>query len=402
MKRLLAIVLLIALGSTSFVDARPAKPSLHDKILAERARADQLRAQLHRKRMELHAATDKVYNAQAQLDQTNSAISVVNVHIGDLAGQERSTQARLNWNTLQLRAAQKSLHLHDDALKRRLVAIYENGDLQYLNVLMSARSWSEFVERWEDLRLLIASNQRAVHERKTLEKKVASVQASLQQAQIELAAQQAEQERAKNQLAGLAAERANLVVMADVQRRGVATQVAQIENLTAGEEARLEALIQERQRELEAQRAAAQRAAGIAGIIPPPSSGGPSQLMWPASGPITSPFGMRRNPFGGAPDFHPGLDIGISTGTTVVAAASGTVIMAQWYGGYGNYILIDHGGGISTGYGHLSSMYVSAGQQVQRGQAIAASGSTGASTGPHLHFEVRRHGKPVDPSPFLH
>ncbi len=402
MKRLIALGLLIALSATPFALAKPAKPTLHDKILQERERAELLRSQLHQKRMELHAATDKVYNAQAQLDQTNTAISVVNTRIGDLDAQERSTQARLNWNTLQLNAAQKSLHLHDDAFKRRLVGIYENGDVGYLNVLMSAHTFSEFVERWADLRLLIVANQRAVRERKSLEKKVASVQASLQQTRIALAAQQAEQQRAHAQLAGLASERANLVVMADVQRHGVATQVATIENLTAGEEARLEALIQERQRELDAQRAAARRAAGIAGVIPPPSSGGPSQLMWPASGPITSPFGMRRNPFGGAPDFHPGLDIGINSGTTVVAAASGTVIMAQWYGGYGNYILIDHGGGISTGYGHLSAFYVSAGQQVQRGQAIAASGSTGASTGPHLHFEVRRHGKPVDPSPFLH
>lgn len=402
MKRFLALALLVAFSATPYAMARPARPTLHDKILQERARAESMRAKLHQKRLELHAATDKVYDAQAQLDQTNSAISAVNAHIGDLDAQEHTTQARLDWNTLQLDAAQKSLHLHDDALKARLVAIYENGDLEYLNVLMSARSFSEFVERWEDLRLLIASNQRAVRERKALEKKVATVQASLQAAQIALAAQQAEQQRAKSQLAGLAAERANLVVMADVQRHGVATQVAQIENLTAGEEARLEALIQERQRENDAQRAAAQRAAGIAGVIPPPNAGGPSQLMWPVSGPITSPFGMRKNPFGGAPDFHPGLDIGVNTGTTVAAAAGGTVIMAQWYGGYGNYILIDHGGGISTGYGHLSAFYVSVGQQVQRGQAIAASGNTGASTGPHLHFEVRRHGKPIDPSPFLH
>jgi len=89
-------------------------------------------------------------------------------------------------------------------------------------------------------------------------------------------------------------------------------------------------------------------------------------------------------------------------GTTVTAAASGTILSAGWYGGYGNYSLIDHGGGMSTGYGHLSRIFVSTGQQVQRGQAIGAVGSTGASTGPHLHFEVRITGKPVDPTAYLH
>src|SRR6185437_7595919 len=141
---------------------------------------------------------------------------------------------------------------------------------------------------------------------------------------------------------------------------------------------------------IEAQR----RAAGITG--PAESAGASGSFSWPVTGTITSPFGWRSNPFGGAPDFHPGLDIAAPMGTTVTAAASGTVMLAQWYGGYGNFILIDNGGSISTGYGHLSAIYVSVGQTVQRGQAIGAVGSTGHSTGPHLHFEVRFNGKPVD------
>jgi murein DD-endopeptidase MepM/ murein hydrolase activator NlpD len=109
-----------------------------------------------------------------------------------------------------------------------------------------------------------------------------------------------------------------------------------------------------------------------------------------------------RYPFGGGhTEFHPGIDIGVDVGTTVSAAAAGKVIIVGWVSGYGNYIAIDHGGGISTGYGHLSSFFVSVGQEVQRGQAIGASGNTGRSTGPHLIFEVRRNGTPVDPNPFL-
>jgi len=161
-------------------------------------------------------------------------------------------------------------------------------------------------------------------------------------------------------------------------------------------------LIQERARELEAQRLAARRAAGITGSAATAPSTGPGSFSWPVSGTITSPYGWRSNPFGGSPEFHQGLDIAAPTGTTVVAAATGTIILAKWYGGYGNYILIDHGGGYSTGYGHLSAIYVSDGQSVQRGQAIGAVGSTGQSTGPHLHFEIRIDGKTVDPAPRLH
>ncbi|HEV7180248.1 MAG TPA: M23 family metallopeptidase, partial [Candidatus Baltobacteraceae bacterium] len=200
---------------------------------------------------------------------------------------------------------------------------------------------------------------------------------------------------------GLAQERHNLVAVADDQRAHVATEVSAIEELSAAEESQLESLIQERQRELEAEREAARRAAGISGK-PLPSEGGPGSFSWPVSGTITSPYGWRSNPFGGSPDFHPGLDIAAPAGTTVTAAASGTVILAQWYGGYGNFVMIDHGGNISSGYGHLSAIYVSVGQKVQRGQAIGAVGSTGHSTGPHVHFEIRVNGKPVDPTPRLH
>lgn len=396
-RRILAVLLLFA-----FVPGvSMAKPTLQQRIEAERIKSERLQAKLHEKRKELNAATMRVNDLQSQLDSTNAAISDVNAHLGNLAAQTRSTQARLNWNTVQLAAARRSLNLYDDLLRKRLIDIYENGDMSYAAVLLSARSFSEFVERWEDLRLLIASNQKAVHARADAERKVSGIQASLESAQLELDRQEQDQMRARNQLGTLAQERHNLLSVANDQRHHVAFEVAEIEDLTAAEEAELEALIRERQRQLEAEREAARRAAGIAGN-PVPNEGGPGSLSWPVSGTITSPFGWRSNPFGGAPDFHPGLDIAAPSGTTVTAAASGTVILAQWYGGYGNFIMLDHGGSISSGYGHLSAMYVSVGQQVQRGQAIGAVGSTGHSTGPHLHFEVRVNGKPVDPAPRLH
>jgi murein DD-endopeptidase MepM/ murein hydrolase activator NlpD len=388
---LCAILLLVVAPSM----AGAKTTTLQQRIEAQRKRTEALQAQLHAKRAQLDAATVKVQGLQAQLSATNAAIDNVSSHLNDLNAQERSTQNRANWNSVQLEAAERSLQVHDDALRKRLVEIYENGDLSYAEVLLSARTFTEFVERWEDLRLIINANEKAVRARRTEAAHVAAVQATLEQTRLELAGEQQDQERAKNQLATLADERRNLVAVADSQRRHVASEVAEMEDLSASEEAQLEALIQERERQLEAQR----KAQGIVGSYVPSA---PGAFAWPVSGTITSPFGWRSNPFGGAPEFHQGLDIAAPTGTTITASAGGTVLMAQWYGGYGNYILIDNGGGYSTGYGHLSAFYVSAGQQVKQGQAIGAVGCTGECTGPHVHFEIRFNGKPIDPAPRLH
>jgi murein DD-endopeptidase MepM/ murein hydrolase activator NlpD len=379
-----------ALGST-----------LTQRIQAAKAKTHALHVKLQSKRLELNAATSREQSLRAELHATDAAMAQVSAHLGDLQAQQDSTERRIAWNTIQLEAAQKSLALHDAALNRRLVDIYENGDLSYVAVLLSAHSFTQFVERWEDLRLLIAANETAIRERKAAEERVAAVQTDLQRTHMELQQEQSAQERARTQLAALVGERRNLVAVADQQRRQVARAVDEMEDLTAAQEQQLENLIQERTREIEAERAAQRQAAGIAGI-PEQQAEGSKSFSWPVSGTITSPFGWRPNPFGGAPEFHQGLDIAAPMGTTVTAAAGGTVILAQWYGGYGNYILIDNGAPYSTGYAHLSAIYVSVGQKVKRGQAIGAVGSTGESTGPHLHFEIRINGKPVDPAPRLH
>jgi murein DD-endopeptidase MepM/ murein hydrolase activator NlpD len=122
---------------------------------------------------------------------------------------------------------------------------------------------------------------------------------------------------------------------------------------------------------------------------------GSGRFIWPVNGTFTSPFGMRWG------RLHAGIDIAAPSGTGIRAADSGTVQIASWYGGYGNYTCIGHGGGISTCYGHQSSIGVSVGQNVSQGQVIGACGSTGNSTGPHLHFEVRINGSPVDPMGYL-
>uniref|UniRef100_B8HN83 Peptidase M23 n=1 Tax=Cyanothece sp. (strain PCC 7425 / ATCC 29141) TaxID=395961 RepID=B8HN83_CYAP4 len=128
---------------------------------------------------------------------------------------------------------------------------------------------------------------------------------------------------------------------------------------------------------------------------------GSGRLSYPIQAPITSNFGWRMHPILGYQRLHAGTDFGADTGTPIRAAEGGTVIFAGWYGGYGNTVIIDHGGGLTTLYAHTSQMYVREGQTVQRGEAIAAVGSTGLSTGPHLHFEVRENGEPVNPLNYL-
>ncbi len=386
-----------------FCSAALGRPSINDLIEQQQAKAQRVQGQLHEKRAQLHAAQVRVGNFQSQLSATRHAIAGVSAHLDDLRDQVHVSRRRLAWSTVQLDAAKATLERHNGALKHRLVDIYERGDLGYINVILASTSFSDFVERWDDIRLLIAANQRTIRARREAERSVATIQLRLEKAQLALERSQAQEEQARTQLAALADERRQLVGLADQQRRHVANEVAQLEGLSAQQERALEALIVERQRVYEEQRraaaqaaAAARRALGVPTV--PGSEEAPGALSWPVSGPITSPFGYRQSPFGGGTEFHMGLDIAASAGTTIAASAAGRVISAGWYGGYGNYILIDHGAGISTGYAHCSAIFVAPGQDVQKGQAVGAVGSTGASTGPHLHFEVRIDGKPVDPA----
>lgn len=167
--------------------------------------------------------------------------------------------------------------------------------------------------------------------------------------------------------------------------------------------------------------AVTQRIAEISGFAPAPSAGVASggfsavlnglsasparpaggAMQWPVAGEITSRFGERKNPMGAGDDFHPGLDIAAPEGTPIGASAPGRVVAAGPDAGYGNLIVVDNGNGVTTRYGHCSQIYARIGEMVAAGQTIGAVGSTGRSTGPHLHFEVRVGDKPVDPTGFL-
>jgi|SRR5579884_220053 len=141
--------------------------------------------------------------------------------------------------------------------------------------------------------------------------------------------------------------------------------------------------------------------ASLVSSFSPQTAAAPRGMQRPVTGPVTSDFGERKNPLGPGSDFHPGLDIAADEGTPIAAAASGRVVAAGPDGGYGNLIVVDNGNGVTTRYGHCSQIYARVGEFVNAGQPIGAVGSTGRSTGPHLHFEVRMNDTPVDPAPYL-
>ncbi len=180
---------------------------------------------------------------------------------------------------------------------------------------------------------------------------------------------------------------------AELERR-VAEWQTKVDELAAAD-----AELTEFIREQEAAAAAAASSSGS--TAPAPGSSSVSGFQWPISGGVSSGYGYRVHPIYGTRRLHTGLDISGGSGTPIAAAKGGTVLSAGWRGGYGNAVVISHGGGITTLYAHQSQMNVSAGQQVGRGDIVGWVGSTGASTGPHLHFEVRVNGSPVNPRPYL-
>jgi murein DD-endopeptidase MepM/ murein hydrolase activator NlpD len=380
------------------IDAR----GVDTKIKEQQRKIHDAHMRLIQGRGNLQDAQHKVGTIQEQLAQTNGNIAAVNGRLAELRTRTASTERKLSWTRIQLDAARRTVQRHDEALKRRLVNAYEHSDLGYIDVLLEARSFADFVERWNDVRFVIKANEATIRERRAAEAQVAGIESSLLGVEAQLRDQQSQADQQRQELTALANERANLLAAAQHEQTVAQAEVVQYEEMSAEEEAALESLIREKQAEEEARREAERRARQLAGEAAAPVSGAPGSVMWPVSGPITSPFGMRNHPVFGRFIMHAGIDIAAAEGTTIAAAAAGRVILAQYAGNCGNMITLDHGGGMATNYCHLSQIFVGVGQDVQRGQAIGAVGMTGDATGPHLHFEVRIDGRPVDPLGYLH
>jgi peptidoglycan hydrolase CwlO-like protein len=242
-----AVAFMLAVSAALPAQARA--PSISSKIEAKQAQLSTTHAHLEQRRHQLGVARARESDLQGQLRETNDGIVRVAATLDGLTVQVQASEKRLAWNKVQLDAAEATLARHNAALRRRIVDAYERGDVGYLNVLLAATSFNEFVERWDDIRYLVAQTQRTVRERRAAERAVSSARTVLQTQQLRLTEAVATQQRAQAQLAALADQRRGLLAAAQVQRRTVAGQVNQLEELSAAEEGALEGLIRERQRE---------------------------------------------------------------------------------------------------------------------------------------------------------
>jgi murein DD-endopeptidase MepM/ murein hydrolase activator NlpD len=279
-----------------------------------------------------------------------------------------------------------------DTYSDRAVAIYKAGPTAYVDSLLTSENFSQLYDRYTYYQSASDADSELISEIEILREETETRRELVEKEEARIAKAKLALERDKDEVAALHHQQSILLAAREEAVHAKEKLLAQVEDKKSAYEA-----VQEQLARDEAQ--ITSLLAGNSSSGPLPVGGG--QLAWPAAGPVTSPYGYRTHPIFGDTRLHTGLDIGAPYGAPVVASGSGTVVYAGVMSGYGNVIAIDHGNGLATTYNHLSAFYVGNGQHVARGTQIGAVGCTGYCTGPHLHFEVRVNGSPVDPMPYL-
>ncbi len=362
---------------------------LQDKIDAAKQREGVLSSQIADVTAKIRALEGDVTTASNRLDQLADVLALHQRKLDHLNALYGLQTRKLVFLQRQHRAA--SLRLD-----KRIVEIYTTDTPEPLSVVLESASFGEMLDQLEFLSDISSQDRRIANEvqhakleMQRTRNATRKTRSAVAKTTAVFAARTAEQRAVRDRLAWsqreLATTRREKSEALENTQETKAEYLSEVEGLLA-QSAAIAAKIQ-----------AAQAASSKPGGAAAPASGVPSSAgyVWPVSGTLTSTFGWRWG------RMHEGIDIAVSSGTPVVAAAAGTVIAAGWMGGYGNLVLIDHGNGVATAYGHNTSVAVGAGQFVAQGQLIAYSGNTGHSTGPHVHFEVRVNGSPVDPLGYL-
>lgn len=359
---------------------------------------DSIQQQVNQQNAAKADAETVIGSVSEQLRQIEEQLRQATAELGTIKEQRVAVENDITLNERQLAEAQKRLEGRESVFYKRVRDIYINGRLSYLDVVIGSKDFSDFANRLEVLKRIIDSDITLINE---IKKERADIEAHKQKLEADRAKLVELEKAALAKQAEIEQKKAERNVVLQKAQNDRATAMQAIEELNASS-AQVSAMLKERQ---------AARAAAAAAAAAAQSSGGQGasdnwvqgtgQLGWPVSGEITSPYGYRVHPIWGTTIYHSGIDIGVDEGTPVHAADGGVVVWSGWMGGYGYAVVIDHGNGLSTLYGHNSELAVDEGQSVAKGQVISYAGSTGNSTGPHVHFEVRVNGDPVDPMGYL-
>ena len=360
---------------------------------------DSIQQQVNQQNAAKTDAETVIGSVSEQLRQIEEQLRQATAELGTIKEQRVAVENDITLNERQLAEAQKRLEGRESVFYKRVRDIYINGRLSYLDVVIGSKDFSDFANRLEVLKRIIDSDITLINE---IKKERADIEAHKQKLEADRAKLVELEKAALAKQAEIEQKKAERNVVLQKAQNDRATAMQAIEELNASS-AQVSAMLKERQ--------AARAAAAAAAAAAAQSSGGQGasdnwvqgtgQLGWPVSGEITSPYGYRVHPIWGTTIYHSGIDIGVDEGTPVHAADGGVVVWSGWMGGYGYAVVIDHGNGLSTLYGHNSELAVDEGQSVAKGQVISYAGSTGNSTGPHVHFEVRVNGDPVDPMGYL-
>ncbi|MBA1333663.1 MAG: Septal ring factor EnvC, activator of murein hydrolases AmiA and AmiB [Firmicutes bacterium] len=307
-------------------------------------------------------------------NQLNDAENKLNKVENDIA----VTRQELDRLSKELAQAQKDMEDRDDLFKQRLRSMYKNSGYGYLEVLLNAEDFSDFVSRLYLVSKVASFDISVLEEMKEYRDLVQQKKDEVKQKEIRMLSLKNDLLNKKQEVQAITASRNSTLNKVKSQEQMYEEMLDELEKTS---------------KQITQTILKLQTKSGFVG----------GTFVWPVPGytRITSDFGYRIHPIYKTKKFHSGIDIGVPWGKKIVAAGVGTVLYADTYGGYGKTVMIDHGGGIVTLYAHNSSLNVKAGDQVKAGQTIALSGSTGLSTGPHLHFEVRKNGEVVDPKPWV-
>ncbi|MDO8589053.1 MAG: peptidoglycan DD-metalloendopeptidase family protein [Armatimonadota bacterium] len=378
---ILAVILLITTAPplTVATIAGQRTPNRMELLARQMRKLLGIRSRITSKRSELGEVKRKERTAIGQLEITEGRLETAQDRVSAVKLKLLHTQEQLRITTERLRRTERQLARRKKLLSSRIVDIYEGESLSYANVLLGSTDMWTFLTRAYDIKKIVGSDVDLIQGIKKDQEQIEKDRAVQQQQVAAAKALQAKFEAQRDTVADLVQEKQERVDEIQNNRQALEEALDELENQSA----RIEQQIRARQRTASGRRRMARAFRG--------------GLLSPVSGRFTSGFGYRFHPILHQTRLHTGVDIAAPTGTPIHAAADGEVATAGWRRAYGKCIEIDHDGGVSTLYGHCSSILVSVGQQVKKGQVIGRVGSTGWSTGPHCHFEKRVNGKPVNP-----